>query len=113
MSMFLSPIMRFLIKVSLELVPFSNINITVLFLVPFLGVPAQMYILGPNLLHDEATFRLLITYLWRNKEVLRSVFFTSSIYNHFKHSAFIDWVHSLNHDNNNDYIKFIIRYKIK
>lgn len=34
--LFLSPIMRFLI-VSLELVPFSNINIIVIFSVPFLG----------------------------------------------------------------------------
>lgn len=47
--------------------------------------------------------RWLITYLWCNKEVLRCIFFTSSIYNHFKHSPLIDRVHSLNNDNHNEY----------
>lgn len=84
---------------SLELVPFSNINITVIFLVSFLGVFLLTFTYWVKICYTiksqgtseyMSTFRLLITYLWRNKEVLRCVFFTSSIYNHFEYSSFID-----------------------
>lgn len=39
--------------------------------------------------------RKILQELWCNKEVLRCIFFTSSIYNHFKHPPLIDRVHSL------------------
>lgn len=116
---FLLPLIRFLMKYVTATCPL-DITITVIFLVPFLGVFLLMFMYRAILYSVRrpqgtsgymSTFRGLITYLWRNKEVLRGIFFTSSIYNHFKHSPFIDRVHSLNNDNKREYL--CIYYKLR
>lgn len=97
----------------LEFVFFSNINIIVIFLVFFLGVFLFIFIYWVKICYTiklqgifeyMSIFRLFIIYFWRNKEVLRCVFFISSIYNYFEYFSFIDRVYFLNNDNNNDYI---------
>lgn len=79
---------------SRERTPLISTRVITVFLVPFREVSADGSAQGRLELH----FRSLRAYLWCNEEVLRRVFFTGSIYNHFKYSPFIDGVHSLNKD---------------
>lgn len=70
----------------------------------FWGIPAQIHFLAPICSttepkgtgeHKTSSMSLFIPHLWCDEEVLGCVLFTGSVHNHFKHSSFIDWVHTL------------------